>query len=151
MAKERGRAEKAKRPGGRKSGGSVKPSRAINTATDIAKPMRTDDLTEEYRGRVAGFSVGTQGLVVKLDVSAVMRLAITVAADEPHFRSAVSMTMIAHNNRASQATPSRDIDHQYLWVKLPAPTAADTTRPALQVGLSQDNSESPFEVADFVT
>lgn len=151
MAKERAKIGRKKAPRAKKAVGASKPLGSVGATTTIVEATGRADQVQEHRGRVAGFSVGAQGLVIKLDVSAILRLAITVAADEPHFRSAVSMTMIAHNNRENPATSDGDNDHQYLWVKLAESTAGHMTRPALDVGLSDNRSASPFEIADFVT
>lgn len=103
------------------------------------------------RGRVVGYSVDNTGLVVKLDVSAVSRIAFSVSADAPHFRPAVSMTMIALNNRVNPATQEgQTFDHQYLWVKFAPKSSGSEIRPATAVGLSNSNEADPFDIANFV-
>ena len=102
-------------------------------------------------GRVAGYTVDSNGLVVKLDVSALSRIAFSVSADAPHFRPAVSMTMMALNNRINPATQEGSAhDQQYLWVKLQSKAGGGNITPAAAVGLSNSNEADPFDVAGFV-
>lgn len=129
------------------------PSKVV--ATPMESPLGQAEVT---RGRVTGYTVDSTGLVVKLDCSAISRIAFSVAADAPHFRAAVSMTMMALNNRVNPATQEgHAFDQQYLWVKF-APTLGRRTiagdppdiRPAVAVGLSNSNEADPFDIAGFV-
>ena len=108
-------------------------------------------LQEVTRGRVAGYTVGPSGLIVKLDCSAISRIAFSVGADQPHFRSAVSMAMIAVNNRVNPATQS-DLGHdqQYMWVRLQKATKDQKVRPALAIGMTYNNDLDPFDIDGFV-
>lgn len=107
-------------------------------------------LYEECRGRVAGYTVGPTGLTVKLDCSAIFRIAVSVGADQPHFRSAVSMAMIAVNNRVNPATQGSGSDQQFMWVRLHKTTKDQKIRPALAVGMTYNNDADPFDIDGFV-
>lgn len=107
-------------------------------------------LHEELRGRVAGYTVGPSGLTVKLDCSAIFRIAVSVGADQPHFRSAVSMAMIAVNNRVNPATQGSGSDQQFMWVRLHKTTKDQKVRPALAVGMTYNNDADPFDIDGFV-
>ena len=125
--------------------------RKSQAAAKVQSTPRDSD--RRVKGRVVGYSVDHQGLVVKLDVSPVRSVAFSVSADAPHFRPAVSMTMIALNNRVNPATQEgQALDHQLLWVKF-APKSSgsdDNITPATAVGLSNNNEADPFDIANFV-
>ncbi|MGB4827844.1 MAG: hypothetical protein WBP18_11330 [Paracoccaceae bacterium] len=134
--------------------GGLSPSTTVpvtGAAAGAATIAATGGGPDDTRGRVAGYTVGRQGLVVKLDCSAIYRLAFSVGADEPHFRSAVSMTMIALNNRVNPATQSNPgYDQQYLWVRLESGTKSQKIRPALVVAMSNSTDNDPFDIDGFV-
>lgn len=119
----------------------------IDTSAQVSNPA--SDLIREAnttRGRVAGYSVGASGLVVNLDVGAISRICFSVGADEPHFRSAVSMAMVGLNNRVNPATTgSGAADQQWLWVLLENGTEDRTIRPAVKVAASWSNDADPFD------
>lgn len=102
---------------------------------------------ETTRGRVAGYNIGANGLIVHLDVGAIRKIAFSVGHDEPHFRSAVSMTMVALNNRVNPSTDNGGdgFDQQYLWVSMHSVTAGETIRPAIKVAMSHNNDNDPFD------
>lgn len=66
--------------------------------------VNPDDLTstqfasEITWGLVNAYSVNSTRLMIKLDISAVRRALVSIQASSPQFRSAVSMTMLAHHN-----------------------------------------------------
>ncbi|HXK59066.1 MAG TPA: hypothetical protein PLP42_04155 [Acidobacteriota bacterium] len=135
--------------------------RASTGKTTAFDPSKTQsiEMEEVVRGRVVGYTVDSKRLVVKLDCGAIRRIAFSVDADEPHFRAAVSMTMIALNNRVNPATQEGSaFDHQYLWAKLaklptprlPTRDVAGDIRTALAVGLSNSTDADPFDIANFV-
>jgi hypothetical protein len=101
-------------------------------------------LFETTRGRVSGYSVTSVGLIIHLDCSAISRLSVSVDADEPHFRSAVSMAMVALNNRIAPSTTT-GIDQHYLWVRMEKTSKGSTIRRAAGVALSHSNDSDPFD------
>lgn len=52
-------------------------------------------------GRVSAFTIDAERLLIKLNVSAISRMLVSVGVDEPHFKSAASLAMIAYNNGES--------------------------------------------------
>lgn len=61
-------------------------------------------LRETAQGRVNSYSVAEDRLMIKLDVSASFRLLVQVGSDKPHFRSAVSMAMMAFHTPDTRLT-----------------------------------------------
>lgn len=139
---------------------SVTAGSSVSTLSGIGKPgagasagstVGSSKTGNDTRGRVTGYTVGRPGLVVKLDVSAISRIAFSVGAEEPHFRSAVSMTMIALNNRVNPATQaSSGYDQQYLWVRLESGTEGQKIRPALVVAMSNSTDIDPFDIDGWI-
>lgn len=110
-------------------------------------------------GAVVGYTVSSKGLIIKVDVGAISRLAFFISADAPHFKSAVSIAMLAHNERRN-ASKMDDLDQRAgtIWVKYGEGLPED--RPerrlisgntflidALELGLGMDD---PFEIDDWV-
>lgn len=146
---ERARVKRAERTVGTSGGGVVanpKGAAGAGSVNDIGLGV---DL-ETMRGRVAGYTVGSNGLVVHLDVAAHIRIAFHVDPDEPHFRSAVSLTMVALNNRINPATVSAS-DQQYLWVSLDPSTTNRKLRRATKVAMSFSNEKDPFDLDGWVS
>lgn len=134
---------------------SPKPAAKKPRAPAPSKPQPVSsaagpDTPDQVRGRVVGYTVGRKGLVVKLDVSAIYRLAFSVEPDEPHFRSAVSMTMLALANRMNPNASGDHFDYQYLWVWLEKGTEGQDIRPASVVAASYNNDANPFDIEGFV-
>ncbi|MCB6176626.1 hypothetical protein LHP98_00585 [Rhodobacter sp. Har01] len=149
--------DRRKKGGGGKSSNGGQGARRLATPTEGGAGPDLDDLTapdggaqsllyETTRGRVAGYGVNSAGLTIHLDCSAISRIVASVGAEEPHFRSAVSMAMVALNNRISPST-STGIDQQYLWVSLEKTTKGRTIRPAAAVALSSNTDNDPFDHA----
>ena len=78
---------------------------ATHTATPSATGGIDVDPTEQIAvrneitwGLVSAYSVDAERLMIKLNVSATRRMLISIRSDAPQFRTAVSMTMLAHHN-----------------------------------------------------
>lgn len=125
-----------------------KPKPTPSSPTTISATSGTDP--DQVRGRVVGYTIGADGLVVKLDVSAIYRLAFSVGANEPHFRAAVSMTMLALSQRINPNAREDGFDQQFLWVWLKQGTKKLTIRPAVAVAASYNTDANPFDIDSFV-
>lgn len=99
-----------------------------------AQQQSTEDRTAF--GWVRAFTVDDKRLLIKLDCSAIFRVLVAVRADAPNFRTAVSFTMLAYNNKEQLSvryTPPDPPTHQPLIVW------------ATEVGLGED----AFEIKDW--
>ncbi len=72
-------------------------------------------------GYVDTYSVDADRLMIKLNAGAISRPLISMSSDEPHFRSAVSMAMMAHHTPGKKLTvrywkPTRRFDPNALEV-----------------------------------
>ena len=150
--------ERAKKGAKAKTISGAQPNRPT-PAVNQGGAIDLDDLTpagtaaqallyETTRGRVAGYSVTSSGLIIHLDCSAIFRISISVDGDEPHFRSAVSMAMVALNNRIAPST-STENDQQYLWARLEKASKGATVRRAFGVALSYSTDSDPFDHESF--
>lgn len=153
QARQAGQRSRKAKSGGI-AGTSTRPSGTSKPLDEaVSSPSHTSQLIDldTAAGRVAGYSVGTNGLIVNLDVSAAYRIAVHVGPEEPHFRSAVSLAMIALNNRVNPSTSSgQGHDQQYLWVSLDPTTKDRKLRPATKVAMSYDNDRDPFDIDEWV-
>lgn len=99
-------------------------------------------LTRSYNGSVENFAVGEDGLIIKLNCGAISHRIIRVGPEAPHFRSAVSIAMLAYNARFNLGTlGGEDVyDNTRIAVSVPAAARprADGSETAVAVGLGRE-------------
>lgn len=88
-------------------------------------------------GKVSAFTIDADRLLIKLNVSAISRMLVSVEVAEPHFKSAASLTMIAYNNGESLSV-------RYLDSNLDP-----VGRPETMVGREFGLGEDAFELEDW--
>ena len=87
-------------------------------------------------GWVRAFTVDETRMLIKLDCSAIFRLLVKVPADHPNFRTAVSLTMLAHTNKVQLSVRYREPD---------GPQRKPKVWEAVEVGLG----DKAFEIEDW--
>ena len=102
----------------------------------------TTGQTRTYDGWVENFAVGEDGLIIKLECGAVSHRIIRVGPDAPHFRSAVSIAMLAYNARFNPGTleGTDAFDNKRIAVSVPigARPRADGSETAVAIGLGRE-------------
>lgn len=98
----------------KQASGNGKRAQAGGVATQVGGPLTQTEnpgpvdnqLGEEgiTWGYVDTYSVDADRLMIKLNAGAINRPLIQMASDEPHFRSAVSMAMMAHHTPGKKLT-----------------------------------------------
>ncbi|MEM6706987.1 MAG: hypothetical protein AAF690_30060 [Acidobacteriota bacterium] len=129
----------AERKGRRKA--SKKKTATAKSSAKVSRPAPKSSTgrssapeTESSWGRVDGYVLDDSGLTIKLNMSAISRRLVFVAIDRPMFKAAVSLVMMAHNNRWSGNTEI-DLEGMYLSVQyLKERSAGD--RPLVPIALA---------------
>ena len=60
-------------------------------------------------GAVSAFTIDEHRMLIKLNISALSRMLVAVAVDAPHFKSCVSLTMMAYNNGEALSVRYQDL------------------------------------------
>ena len=94
-------------------------------------------------GLVDTYSVNSERMMIKLNVSAIRRQLISVGINEPHFRTAVSITMMAYNNNERISVRYRKSN-----LNLPQNAGGLNILQAQEVAISQDPGNA-FAFADW--
>ena len=100
----RTRSTPSKRPAATKPTPARTTAGTLNDATTAHDPQGTPTHLGAEKitwGRVSAFTIDADRLLIKLNVSAISRMLVSVGLDEPHFKSAASLAMIAYNNGES--------------------------------------------------
>lgn len=98
----------------------------VDTTPRSTEGLPTMARTRDTWGRVDGFQVRDDGLVIKLNSGAISRSIVLVETDAPHFRAAVSITMLAYNasfNRGTTPDGESTDENNIVCVRLMAPDA----------------------------
>ena len=116
------------------------PQTSIDTRD--TKPSRAETPGREVSwGHVNAFSVDADRLMIQFETGAIGHLLVIVRSDAPHFRTSVSMAMLAHHTK------------QRLTIRYEKATAPGT-RPegkllnALEIGMGRD-PEKALSFADW--
>ncbi len=86
-------------------------------------------------GLVESYAVSDEQLRIKLNTSAIGRNVVWVGVDEPHFRTAVSMAMMAFH------TPGTRLTVRYPVSRIGIPTDSNVIH-ALEIGIGNNPSEA---------
>ncbi|MEO8451220.1 MAG: hypothetical protein ABI647_15595 [Gemmatimonadota bacterium] len=78
-------------------------------------------LTATTNGMVSAYSVDADRLMIKLNVSAIRRMLISVSAASPQYRSAVSATMMAFHNK------------ERIYIRYATPLISTSTTSSLEI------------------
>ncbi|MDQ3566385.1 MAG: hypothetical protein M3436_20695 [Pseudomonadota bacterium] len=97
-------------------------------AGSMDSSLGTEHITWGY---VDSYSVDEERLMIKLVTGAIGRRLISLRADAPHFRTSVSMTMMAYH------TPGTKLTVRYLKSKVAALNIDDIVY-ALEIGIGKD-------------
>jgi hypothetical protein len=132
MTQSAGSRERRNRPG--------QNARTANPATTSFDPTASgtvNDLVEQHVtwGLVESYAVDAERLRIKLNVSAIGRQVLWVGVDDPHYRAAVSMAMMAFH------TPGTRLTARYTTLRGAQPIESNVFH-ALEVGLGNDPSEA---------
>ncbi len=93
-------------------------------------------VTERFTwGLVESYAVDDEQLRIKLNTGAIGRNVVWVGVDEPHFRTAVSMAMMAFH------TPDTKLTVRYAENRIGLPTESNVIH-ALEIGIGNDPSEA---------
>lgn len=129
----------------------VRPS----TAT-IPNPAATGMQGETIqRGRVSAYHVTEKELIIKIDVSAIHRYAAYVPTDAPWYRSALSIAMLAYNERTREGNAGLAYPAGTVWLRLAEtlpedePAGSDDRALILRAVAIGQGLNDPFEIADW--
>jgi hypothetical protein len=120
-------------------GGAVSGASTVGSAGTSATPSRAGQvpLVDEQVtwGLVESYAVDAERLRIKLNVSAIGRTVVWVGADEPHFKTAVSMAMMAHHTAGTKLTV------RYAVHRVSTPPSSNVIH-ALELGIGNDPEEA---------
>jgi hypothetical protein len=107
------------------------------TRTATSSSISPITLTEEHVtwGLVESYAVDAERLRIKLNTGAIGREVLWVGVDDPHYRAAVSMAMMAFH------TPGTKLTARYATSRVLPPTESNVHH-ALEVGIGNDSKEA---------